>query len=652
MRQVSLQRHRSRSVTMALICSLVVTAISASSVASAAVGGPSVPLPDTKSVAVTQQTMTPRAPDEASTKALTGNQSSGSTTPDGGGTSKATSLSPSATWDVSEQTGDFTWSYPLRVPPSPGGLEPNLALSYSSAEVDGRTGATNNQASWIGDGWDLNPGFIERTYGSCQDDKEGGTTPPKVGDLCWKTDNATASYNGTGGALIHDLDKKVWKQKNDNGSRVEHLTGVGNGAHDGEFWKITTLDGTQYFFGSTPAMNSTWTVPVYGDDVGEPCHATDNKFENSACKQGYRWNLDKVVDRHGNMIIYLYDLETNSYGQNVKDTPVAYERGGTLKEVQYGLRDGENVPASGKVEFTTADRCIPGSTCTFDKPENLPDVPLTDRCDGTTCKDHYSPTFWSTKRLSKITTQVRKGPGYSDVDSWALDQSFPDPGDGEKAAMWLKGIAHTGLVGTPVALPTVNFEGKKLGNRVNKADGIGPLNRYRLSAIVSETGGVTSINYAAPDCTPTLLPDKPETNTKRCFPVTWNKKNYAEQTDYFNKYVVSSVVQSDRIGSSNEQVTNYAYPDGAAWHFTTSEFTPEEKKTWNEFRGFGRVIVRDGKPDDPSGPTTYTETRYYRGMNGDNSRATAGVGVRRRGRHTHRRGLVAGLRPRDHHQER
>jgi len=618
MRQVSLHRPRSRGVTMALICSLVMTAISTSSVASAAVGGPSVPLPGTTSVAVTQQTMAPREPDEASTKALTGDQgSNGSTTPDGGGSSKATSLSPSATWDVSEQTGDFSWSYPLRVPPSPGGLVPNLALSYSSAEVDGRTGATNNQASWIGDGWELSPGFIERTYGACLDDKEGGTTPPRVGDLCWKTDNATASYNGTGGTLIHDLDKKVWKQKNDNGSRIEHLTGVGNGAHDGEFWKITTLDGTQYFFGSTPAMNSTWTVPVYGDDVDEPCHALNNKFENSGCKQAYRWNLDKVIDRHGNMITYLYDLETNTYGQNVKDTPVAYERGGTLKEVQYGLRDGEDIPASGKVEFTTTDRCIPGSTCTFDKPENLPDVPLTDRCDGTTCKDHYSPTFWSTKRLATITTQVRKDTGYSDVDSWTLNQSFPDPGDGEKAAMWLKGIAHTGLVGTPIALPAVAFEGKKLGNRVDTITGVGPLNRYRLSAIVSETGGITSINYADPDCTPTSLPDKPEINTKRCFPVTWSKRNYAEETDYFNKYVVSSVAQSDRSGSSSEQVTSYAYPDGAAWHYTTSEFTPEEKKTWNEFRGFGRVIVRGGMPGDPSGPTTYTETRYYRGMNGD-----------------------------------
>ncbi|GHG31364.1 type IV secretion protein Rhs [Amycolatopsis bullii] len=593
--------------------------VSTTGIANAA-AGPSVPLPSTNSANVAKQTMTPRAPDEASAHALSGNQGTGSTTPDGGGTSKATSLSPSATWDVSEQTGDFTWSYPLRVPPASGGLTPDLALGYNSSEIDGRTSATNNQASWIGDGWELNPGFIERTYGSCVDDKEGGTTPPQVGDLCWKSDNATASYNGSGGPLIHDTAKNVWRQKSDNGARIEHLTGAGNGAHDGEAWKITTLDGTQYFFGVTSGANSTWTVPVYGDDAGEPCHAADGKFENSSCVQGYRWNLDKVVDRHGNMILYTYDVETGTYGQNVKNSPVSYVRGGTLKEVQYGLRDGDSAPASGKVVFETGDRCVPGSSlCTFDHPENWPDVPLGERC-GADCKDHYSPTFWSTKRLAKITTKVRRGTDYADVDSWTLQQTFPDPGDGEKAALWLKSITHTGLVGTPITLPAVTFEGKKLANRADKgdaSDGVGPLNRYRLSAIVSESGGVTTVNYAAPDCGPGALPDKPETNTKRCYPATWAKRNYAERTDYFNKYVVASVVQSDRIGSSTEQVTNYEYPDGAAWHFSTSEFTPEDKKTWDDFRGFGRVIVRTGKPDDLTGPTSYAESRYYRGMNGD-----------------------------------
>ncbi len=67
----------------------------------------------------------------------------------------ATSLSASATWKAGGNAGDFTWTYPMRVPPVPGGLSPQVAINYSSASVDGRTGNTNGQPSWVGEGFDL-----------------------------------------------------------------------------------------------------------------------------------------------------------------------------------------------------------------------------------------------------------------------------------------------------------------------------------------------------------------------------------------------------------------------------------------------------------------------------------------------------------------
>ncbi|WP_052394191.1 RHS repeat-associated core domain-containing protein, partial [Kutzneria sp. 744] len=525
---------------------------------------------------------------------------------------KASPLSPSASWDVSAQTGDFSWSYPLRVPPSPGGLDPKLALSYASSGVDGRTSATNNQASWVGDGWDLSVGFIERSYVPCADD----TTPVKVGDLCWRSDNAFASYGGGGGQLIRDDKTGAWRNKTDDGSRIERLTGAANGDNDGEYWRITTVDGTQYYFGDRPDAKSALTVPVFGNDAGEPCHGAT--FDASRCTQAWRWNLDKVVDRHGNMIQYNYDAETNSYGADNKDAAASYVRGGTLKEALYGLRDGTAQQASARVEFATADRCVPGSDCTPDKKDNWPDVPWADKCDGPTCKDQNSPSFWTTKRLSKITTQVLAGSTYSDVESWSLDQQFPASGDGEKPALWLKSVTHTGLAGgTPVALPSVRFEGTKMANRVDKVDGLGPLLRYRLTAVVSETGGVTTITYAAPDCTADTVPAKAETNTQRCFPMKWAKKDFSERTDYFNKYVVAQVAESDMIAANTEDVTSYDYLDGAAWAYDTSEFTKDANRNWNEFHGFGRVRITKGKAGDLSGPQTMTEERFYRGMDGD-----------------------------------
>ena len=588
---------------------------------------PSVPLPTTSSIPVQPEAAKPpRPPDQAARRSLTKDQQpiegkAGSNTP------TATSLSPSASWEVAAHTGDFTWSYPLRVPPAPGGLEPSLALSYRSSAVDGHTSTTNNQPSWIGEGWDLAPGFVERTYGACVDDDA------RTGDLCWKSDNATASYNGGGGMLTCCDSSQKWRAKNDDGARIERIFdgGVQNGDDDHEYWKVTTIDGTQYWFGTQ--ADSTWTVPVFGDDADEPCHKAT--FDASSCTQAYRWNLDKVVDRNGNMIRYFYTKETNKYGINMKDAPADYVRGGTLEHIEYGLNERVGGQASGRVEFGTADRCVRDSVCTQapDKRGNWPDTPLKLACTAAPCTEH-SPSFWSTKRLDTITTKVLRGSTYDPVDRWTLDQQFPGTGElgqeqREAAALWLKGIRHTGLAGDSIELPPVTFEGTLLPNRVDgDADGYAGLNRYRISAVISETGGVTVVNYETPDCKAgQTMPANAETNGMRCFPVRWSPPGSIEpRTDYFHKYVVASVTQSDMIASSAEQLTTYEYLDGAAWHWDMSEFVKDDKKTWNEFRGFGRVRIRTGRADDPGGsPITMSEQRFYRGMDGDRLNRTGGT---------------------------
>ncbi|MEO3746564.1 RHS repeat-associated core domain-containing protein [Plantactinospora sp. B5E13] len=584
--------------------------------APAAAAGPSVGLPQIPSVPVSAETMAGRPVDPATGDALGGDQSAGGQLA-GGGDPTASPLSPSATWSVSTQSGDFEWSYPLRVPPVPGDLVPELALSYRSSTVDGRTSASNNQPSWIGDGWDLNPGFVERAYGACASDREGGTVPPTTGDLCWRSDNATAGYPGGGGQLVRDDTSGQWRERADSGARVERLGGAGNGDDNGEYWKITTVDGTQYFFGSRPAARSTWTVPVFGDDTGEPCHGAS--FTASRCDQAWRWNLDKVVDPNGNTMLLTYQTETNSYGVNLTNTAVPYVRGGWLERIEYGLHDTAAQTPAARVLFGVTDRCVPGATCALDRPENWPDTPLDRRCVTATCADQWSPTFWTTKRLATVTTQVRRDGGFTDVDRWTLEQQYPRPGDGEdSAALWLRSITHTGLVGGTEALPPVTFEGTPLPNRVYQEDHLSPLLRYRLTGIVAESGGVISVHYAEPDCVPgRSMPTDPHSNTQRCFPVTWSRPGHDDRTDWFHKYVVSTVTLSDRISSSTEQVYAYEYLGGAAWHHDTSEFTPADKRTWNEFRGFAQVRVRQGVPDDPAGPVSRVEQRFHRGMHGD-----------------------------------
>ncbi|OLF14984.1 hypothetical protein BU204_24050 [Actinophytocola xanthii] len=603
---------------MAVVLAATVIPAVAAPVAASARSGPSVDLPAVTAPPVSRDTTRTRPEDDASKASMTGDRDPRGIA-DGGGTYSATSLSPSATWEVAAQSGDFNWTYPLRMPPAAGGLVPDLSLSYRSSAVDGRTSAVNQQASWVGDGWDLSAGFIERSYGPCYTDTEGGVAPPPNGDLCWRTDNATAAFGAAGGRLLCCDGQGRWRPEAEDGSRVERFaTGLANGDNDGEHWRITTTDGTEYWFGSQPDAGSTWTVPVFGDDPNEPCHVSGG-FESSHCAQAWRWNLDKIVDRNGNVVRFRYAPEQNRYGMNAKDAAVPYVRGGTLAGIDYGLHTTASSSPTARVRFDIADRCLPGSDCTRAKPGNWPDVPLDLSCETATCPGRHRPSFWSSKRLSTITTEVRSGTGYAAVDRWTLDQIHPDPGDGEQPALWLKSIRHTGLVGGSAELPLVTFEGTRFANRVaTPQDGYAKLNRYRITGVVTESGGWLGVNYRRPDCTPATVADTPkDANTLLCYPATWAKKDNAERTDHFHKYVVESVVQSDQMSTSTQQVTSYEYLGGAAWHRNTSEFVKDDKKGWDEFRGFARVRTKTGVAEDDAGPVTMTERRFYRGMHGD-----------------------------------
>ncbi|MFJ5829658.1 hypothetical protein [Streptomyces sp. NPDC093089] len=168
---------------------------------------------------------------------------------------KATPLDASASWSAGGSTGALSWNHPLEIPAVPGGLVPGVELGYNSQAVDGRTGASNNQASWIGDGWSYEPGFIERRYKSCEQDKANGTNTTKRFDQCWYSDNAVLHLGGKSTELVYEKDKG-WHPEADSGEKVEKLTGAVNGDEGtddvdgkGEHWKVTTTDGTQYFFG-------------------------------------------------------------------------------------------------------------------------------------------------------------------------------------------------------------------------------------------------------------------------------------------------------------------------------------------------------------------------------------------------------------------
>ncbi|MGW0769680.1 RHS repeat-associated core domain-containing protein, partial [Streptomyces sp. NPDC002676] len=356
----------------------------------------------------------------------------------------ATSLSPSGTWSTSGNTGAFTYSYPITVPAAIGGSPPKVDLSYDSSGQDARTEGTNNQSSWLGDGWSTTESFVERTYKACSDDSSSGA-PKNDGDQCWAGQILTLSLNGKSTQIVYDDTTKTFHPAQDDGTtKIEDLTGSAtNGTDNKEYFKVTQ-GGVQYFFGynrlpgwssGKDETQSVWTMPVYHAHDGFSACPDSTDFAATSCTLGYRFNLDYAVDLHGNATAWYYTPETGYYGADMKDTAVSYTRGGTLARIDYGMTSSTiySGTAPAQILFGTAERCIAGTpagnTCadsqfTVANAAYWPDVPIDLNCTSgsTNCTTH-GPSFWSRKRLTSITTQIQSGGATKQVDKYSFTQS-------------------------------------------------------------------------------------------------------------------------------------------------------------------------------------------------------------------------------------
>jgi RHS repeat-associated protein len=549
----------------------------------------------------------------------------------------ATPLSDAGNWTAGGSSGAFDYSYPITVPPVPGGLTPPVSIDYDSQELDGLTSAANDQASWIGDGFDYQPGFIERDYETCSEDDLTPALPPAdlTGDMCWSANNMTTlSLNGTTTTLVDDP-KNGWHTMADNGAQISYdssatSNGTTNGTNDGGYWVVTEPDGTSYYFGlnrlpgwasGDPTTNSAWTVPVYSPRSTD----TDGCYLSTSfhsCPQAWRWNLDYVTDPNGNAIAYFYNTETNYYGaDNATTGTAAYTQGGALATIWYGFRAGslfsDDEPAgAGEVVFNTV-------TTRTDIPSDLVCT------SGGTC-DVNSPSFWSKYQLTSIDTYGLDGLSMKEADSYALAQKFVNPGDDTTIApLTLESVTRTGEDGTSTPPLTVSFGYEPLVNRVETStdttDGYPEIPRERIQTVTNETGEVTTVSYDSPPAAcasgSTSLPT-PDDNSTLCYPDYWTPPGAtAAIEDWFNKYVVTQVQETNTAGGGPSQVTSYCYGatsgtclSGAAWHYNDNSLTRSAQRTWNQWRGFGEVTTKTGTAPDP---VTQTTDYFFQGMNGD-----------------------------------
>ncbi|MFA5276788.1 MAG: SpvB/TcaC N-terminal domain-containing protein, partial [Candidatus Omnitrophota bacterium] len=152
-------------------------------------------------------------------------------------------------------TGSFSHSIPITVSPGRKGMQPSLALIYRSG----------NPNSWVGIGFNLNPGYIVRST--------------RLG-LPSYTDSQDTFYfvNDAGTTELINLTDKLYQAKVESG-----FTKFFKEADDS--WRAIGKDGSVLIFGQSSASKET------------------------SPKGTYSWYLTKATDTNGNYISYSYDNE-------------------------------------------------------------------------------------------------------------------------------------------------------------------------------------------------------------------------------------------------------------------------------------------------------------------------------------------------------
>ncbi|NKE71607.1 FG-GAP-like repeat-containing protein [Candidatus Manganitrophus noduliformans] len=178
----------------------------------------------------------------------------------GGGGASAGGASGGGTALPDLFTGTMSHSIPIEVPPGRKGMDPGLELTYRSGGGD----------SWVGLGWDLEAGAIER-----------GT---KWG-VCYTCDDYLFRMGST--IDLVNIAPSEYRAKVEGAfSRIRKITGT-----DGRpAWQVTDRSGTNYFFGRSSVSRQ--DNPANLDEI-------------------FKWLLERVEDTDGNYMTFTYAKELN-----------------------------------------------------------------------------------------------------------------------------------------------------------------------------------------------------------------------------------------------------------------------------------------------------------------------------------------------------
>ena len=179
-----------------------------------------------------------------------------------GGGGSATANVQAASVHVEPFTGSANLGVPIAVPQGRAGIQPSLAVAYSSS---------SHQLGLAGVGWDLGMGFIQRST------KKGVPTYDDNKD-------AFVLVEGSAQDLVYDPQTGFYRSEIEAGfAKIEKKS---------DRWLITDKKGTQYTFGLNASARQA--------DPQNTAHI-------------FRWYLEKVQDINGNFMSFTYNNNGNGY---------------------------------------------------------------------------------------------------------------------------------------------------------------------------------------------------------------------------------------------------------------------------------------------------------------------------------------------------
>lgn len=174
-------------------------------------------------------------------------------------------------FQVGEFTGAAQYRYAFVLPPGPGGWQPQLSLTYNSQVVDSATNRT--QAEWVGMGWSLETGYIERAM-------RGSNT--------LDDDVFVLMLNGASYRLLPDGNGQ-WRTEEDAFLRVQYNGNPNAYGDQDQYWTVWDKEGNQYLLGGPETHRAT--------------------FPRNADKWTWRWSLRVARNQFGQEISYNYAYE-------------------------------------------------------------------------------------------------------------------------------------------------------------------------------------------------------------------------------------------------------------------------------------------------------------------------------------------------------